>query len=119
MLDRATYKLLKALYKKGELSVAEASKITGIDESAAIGTHASHLRAIQLISEVYEPCANDRTHDEKLVSFKITFAGRAYVEQRHRDLRNFWIPYAITTLIAILSLIVALKAKAPSCICKP
>lgn len=119
MLDRTTYKLLKALYKEGELSVAEASKIAGMDESAVIGTHALHLRAMKLISEVYEPCADDRTRDEKLVSFKITFDGQAYVEQRHRDLRNFWIPYAITTLIAILSLIVALKAKAPSCICKP
>ena len=40
-----------------------------------------------------------------LDGYEITLEGRAFVEQRRRDTRNFWVPYAITTAIALMSLI--------------
>ena len=46
--------------------------------------------------------------DHKQFGYEITYAGRAYVDQRRRDGRNFWVPYLITTLIAISSLIVSI-----------
>lgn len=40
--------------------------------------------------------------------WKITIAGRDYIEKKKHDALSFWLPYSITTFIAILSLITSL-----------
>lgn len=37
--------------------------------------------------------------------FEVTFDGAAYIEERFQNGKLFWVPYSITTFIALLSLI--------------
>lgn len=43
-----------------------------------------------------------------------SFDGRAYIEQERRTRMNFWLPYTITTVIALMSLIASLAEHLPA-----
>ena len=118
MFDKTTYKLLKALYKKGQLSIEEVSAITEEREEDSPSQYIAALLNAKYISYATQILTDGGIKSEKTVGYKIDIGGRAYVEQRRRDGRNFWLPYAITTFIAVLSLIVALiQSLASACVC--
>lgn len=63
----------------------------------------SALNKAWLISTVPDPksCM-------KNIGYKITPAGRAYVEEHRNEEIRFWLPWAVTTLVAIASLVCAI-----------
>lgn len=118
MFDKKTYKLLTALYKKEKISIEEIDAITGEHEDEKQSPYITALLIAKYISVVTEVSDENGVKDYKTVGYKIDIEGKAYVEQRRRDGRNFWVPYAITTFIAVLSLIVALmQSFASGCVC--
>lgn len=118
MFDKKTYKLLTALYKKGQLTIKEIDAITGEHEDVKQSPYITALLIAKYISVVTKISDENGVKDYKTVGYKIDIEGKAYVEQRRRDGRNFWVPYAITTFIAVLSLIVALiQSFASGCVC--
>ena len=108
MFDKTTYKLLTALYKKGQMTIDEINEITKEDEKSQQSQYVASLLRAGYISAITRIIVVNEIKDDELIGYKIKIAGKAYIEQRRRDGRNFWIPYAITTFIAVLSLIVAL-----------
>ena len=120
MLDSKTYELLVKIYSKGQLPVDDICTVTGENAADRSNRHVACLLTRGFIEALEESCKVDGVPDSKLLGYKITLSGCAYVEQRRRDLRNFWIPYVITTLIALLSLVVAIMAlRSPVCVCAP
>lgn len=95
MIDRETYKFLKLFYKNKSYSTEEIKKLTGIDERKKRNKYTDALRKHHFI----EP-SRDGTE-----GFSISLEGCAYVEQKKSERRNFWVPYIITTIIALISLI--------------
>ena len=108
MIDKQAYKLLKRIYRKGRMQLSEVSKITGVNEKKQPSNIISELKREKFIFMwETEQVVND-LGDREWGGYAITLEGRAYVEKRRRDARNFWVPYSITTMIAILSLISSL-----------
>lgn len=110
MLDKKTYKILKLAYKNGFCTYADVEKITSCNESEYPSKYISLLLKNHFIDywssdEVIEI---NGIKENKQLGYAITLDGEAYVEQMRRENRNFWVPYAITTFIAVLSLISSL-----------
>lgn len=102
MIDKSSYKLLKKLYRKGELTITEAWAVVGhADGDTRLCPQVSALMAERLVA-----VTDYADENERYVS--ITVAGRAVIEQRRRDGRIFWVPYLITTFVALASLAVSL-----------
>lgn len=108
MLDKRAYKLLSIFYKKGRLSFDEIQAETNVDERKSRSQYISALCSDRFIVSWETSESINDVGDHKQFGYEITYAGRAYVDQRRRDGRNFWVPYLITTLIAISSLIVSI-----------
>ena len=108
MLDKKAYKLLDLLYKKDRLTFDEIQSETHEEEKASSSLCVSALCSEKFISAWESSESINDVGDHKQFGYEITYAGRAYVDQRRRDGRNFWVPYLITTLIAISSLIVSI-----------
>lgn len=108
MLDNKTYRLLKLLYRKKRLSYKRIQKITGTDEEKLRSRHILILFENRFINYWETDEIINDLGDRKLAGYYITLEGSAYVEQRKRELYHFWIPYIITTAIALLSLITSL-----------
>lgn len=107
MIDRSSYRLLKKLYREKEMVAEDAWSFVGHKDGLARQCpQISALLSAKFIQGV------DRVVNADLMKasryFSITIAGMAFVEQRRRDGRNFWVPYVITTILAIASLVVAL-----------
>lgn len=103
MLDKKSYKLLKALYKVEYLSYRQIDKIThSATPENGLNNTAVHLSSKQLIWRHYVDKDNEGTpiYD----GYAISPDGRAYVEEHRRQLLVFILPYGITTFIALLSL---------------
>ena len=107
MLDKISYKALKFIYRKQNRTFDELAKITGEDESKKTSKYISSLLKHGFISfwDQGELVDFNGFKSRKTIGYQIALPGAAYVEQRRRDLRNFWVPYAITTFIALLSLL--------------
>lgn len=112
-MDKVSLKILKILYRQERCTYREISKVTGHDEDETPSRNISFLRSQGLISLWYngELIEENGIKDEKPVGYEIKLAGIAYIQDRNRNLMNFWVPYAITTFIAILSLIASLADK--------
>ena len=108
MIDKKTYRLLRKFYRKDKLSIKDVSKITGVDESNQSSRYIDVLFTAKYIQEWHSNKVVGVFGETERLGFQITLGGRAYVEYRQRDARNFWVPYAITTLIALMSLIASL-----------
>ena len=108
MLDKKAYSLLSVFYKKGKLSFDEIREKTNVDETKDRSQYISALCSEHFIASWGSSESINEVGDHKQFGYEITYAGRAYVDQRRRDGRNFWIPYLITTLVAISSLIVSI-----------
>lgn len=108
MLDKKAYKLLVLFYKKDRLTFDEIQAETHEEERESSSLCVSALCSGKFISTWESSESINDVGDHKQFGYEITYAGRAYVDQRRRDGRNFWVPYLITTLIAISSLIVSI-----------
>ena len=108
MLDKKAYKLLVLFYKKDRLTFDEIQAETHEEARESSSLCVSALCSEKFISTWESSESINDVGDHKQFGYEITYAGRAYVDQRRRDGRNFWVPYLITTLIAISSLIVSI-----------
>jgi len=108
VLENKTYKLLKKFYCKKKLTLQQIGKITGANEEELPSEYISELIKNHFIS-IWETkeIIND-LGDRKWAGYSITLEGSAYVEHQRSEKRNFWVPYLITTAIALLSLITSL-----------
>lgn len=108
MFDKVTYKLLKKLYRYGEITEKEVNAITYQPEPGCGNKHISlllenHLIEQKRIGQKFD--SKYHTLEEGITVYAINLKGRAFVEQKRRDFLGFLIPYAITTFIALLSLV--------------
>ena len=108
MLDKKAYNLLEKKKKKDRLTFDEIQAETHEEERESSSLCVSALCSEKFISTWESSESMNDVGDHKQFGYEITYAGRAYVDQRRRDGRNFWVPYLITTLIAISSLIVSI-----------
>ena len=107
MIDKRSYKLLKKFYRKKRLSFADVQAYTEHDEGKRPSEYISVLYSNHFIkhwlSEDLIEVGGLKEH--RALGYEITLAGQAFVEQRRRETRNFWVPYSITTFIALFSLL--------------
>lgn len=108
LLDNKTYKLLKRIYRKKRIKFSEVRKITGIESENRPNPYISVLMTNKYIKYWSSDKIIGEFGEREQLGYEITLEGNSYVEQRIRDRRNFWVPYLITTFIALLSLIVSL-----------
>lgn len=111
MIDKKSCTLLKHLYKVEEIKAEDACKRLGQQyKKDNWPTEISALLADKYICplNIQDEPDGEGGYLKTVRYYKITVAGRAFVEQRRRDRRNFWVPYAITTFVAVASLIVSL-----------
>lgn len=114
MIDKRTYKLLKRLYRRERLTLAEVEKITGRGERNQRSQCVAALTKAHYISSWHGDKIIDDLGDREWIGFEITLDGRAYIEQERRTRMNFWLPYTITTVIALMSLIASLAEHLPA-----
>lgn len=119
MTDNKTYKLLKEIYKVGTMTQDEVNTFTGHKSLHTLSQAALFLMSDRLIEFLQQNSMKDENGNwkEDPGYFRITILGRAYVEQRRRDLFSFWVPYTITTVIALAGLFVALQGISQQAVC--
>lgn len=109
MLDKKSYKLLKALYKFDSLTYSEIDRILKVETpDTQINKYAHNLSRYGLIDVHflgYDEIGN-ALHD----GYEINLEGRGYVENQRRQFWGFLLPYAITTFIAFLSLVTTIMS---------
>lgn len=110
MLDKQSYKLLKFFYRKKNCTYDEIMKKVDCEEKIGSNKYIRSLVSEQFIDSWSSDKLIEKNgiYDPEILGYKITLIGEAYVEQKRRERRNFWLPYAITTFIALLSLIASL-----------
>lgn len=110
MIDKRCYKVLPRLYRHKALSEDYINKITSHKDAKRGNPIISTLLSEHYISKAESNGIPDPEGGwiECITSYKITIQGCAYIENRRRDKRNFWVPYILTTLIALLSLIASI-----------
>ncbi len=111
MFDKTTYRLLKKLYSCEKLPQSDVDDFTNSKGQKGYSRHISFLLEDHLIDESCEGeemDENGRLKKRGITYYRINLRGRAYVEQKRRDFRNFWVPYIITTIVAVASLLVAI-----------
>lgn len=101
MLDKKTYSLLKKLYRVKEMSCADARRFTGNSDESRSDEQIDTLVACRFAQSVSDEKTN-------YYGYRITIDGCYYVENSKRQVMQFWIPYIITTLIAVVGTTVAL-----------
>ena len=85
MLDKKAYSLLSAFYKKGKLSFDEIREKTNVDETKDRSQYISALCSEHFIASWESSESINDVGDHKQFGYEITYAGRAYVDQRRRD----------------------------------
>lgn len=107
-MEKITYRVLSRLYRTEKCGFEEIQQITGKNESISPSNYIAALMAAGYIRNwsSSEKMIND--FDYKPLGYEITLDGRAYVENHRRNIAQFWIPYLLTTMIAVASLIVSI-----------
>lgn len=106
MVDNSTYKVLKHLYKKEREELSVLRVLTKYDGPKTYSPQLAALLEDKMIALCHDGGVPDGEGGfiSSTTYFRITISGRAYVEQKRKSLWTFWVPYAITTLVAIASL---------------
>ena len=106
-MEKTAYKLLKKLYRTDSMSVDEVNAFTSHTEKNRLNKYVTYLKLDKLIEEFSiggEPDgAGGTVNSEDRI--RITLYGRDYIEQKRKVFWAFWLPYAITTAIAIAALV--------------
>lgn len=100
MLDRKSFKLLKKL-KKSILNIEE---IKAFLKESEYQKYTNRLNELKFTTSVTEYINGE------LIGYTISLDGHAYLEERCRRFWGFVLPYAITTLIAIASVVISIIA---------
>lgn len=109
MLDKESRKVLKKLYRCEQLSIDEINSMTYTPEEYATNKHVSTLLRNGFIEKFQEDEQNPKNELKTKTTYcKITLAGMAYIEGERRGFLNFWVPYIITTVVALAGLLVAI-----------
>ena len=104
-MEKKMYRLLVQFYKADGLTNQQINELAQADKPGEVGYRTARLEKMKFIQAYYaEP---DRDGYAKILGYQITLDGMAYVEEHRRTLLMFWIPYAITTGIAIAALVLA------------
>lgn len=104
MLDKKSYKLLKKLCKLDFLTYQEIDNLLGTNTpSSQLNPYSQNLVRNQLIDQHY--VGTDENGDYIFDGYQANLDGNAYVWEQQKKFWNFLLPYTITTLIALLSLI--------------
>lgn len=104
MLDKKSYKLLKKLCKVDFLTYQEIDNLLGTNTpSSQLNPYSQNLVRNQLIDQHY--VGTDENGDYIFDGYQANLDGNAYVWEQQKKFWNFLLPYTITTLIALLSLI--------------
>lgn len=111
MLEKTSRKLLKKLYKKNFLSYDECNKICHTSEESG-NRYASYLLNHGLI-ELHESGILGEFNNPEYDGYSITLDGAGLIYTEKRDFWMFLIPYAITTVIAFIALLVAMIESEP------
>ncbi len=108
-VEKVSYKLLKKLYQKDKMTLDEIKAETKYDGEPKYDPHISYLLEEHLISSFSE---GEKFDSGKIIDgtqyYRITLRGRDYIENVGREKRNFWVPYAITTILALISVVATL-----------
>lgn len=111
MLEKTAHKLLKKLYKKQFLTFDECHRICHTSDETG-NQYASYLLNHGLIEPHKCGCIgelNEPVYD----GYSITLDGAGLIYTENRDFWMFLIPYVITTLIAVIALLVAMRESEP------
>jgi hypothetical protein len=104
LLDKKSYKLLKKLCKVDFLTYQEIDNLLGTNTpSSQLNSYSQNLVRNQLIDQHY--VGTDENGDYIFDGYQANLDGNAYVWEQQKKFWNFLLPYTITTLIALLSLI--------------
>ena len=105
-MEKTAYRLLKALYKKN-MTRGEADSFVGIKDDNILNRYTSFLAKEGLIDfySIGESISENGPVHDGVQYWHITILGSGYIEQRRKDLLMFWVPYAITTAIAVAALL--------------
>ena len=104
-MEKKMYRLLVQFYRADSMDNQQISKLVQASKPGEVEYRKARLEQMKFIQAYYaEP---DRDGYAKILGYQITLDGMAYVEEHRRTLLMFWIPYAITTGIAIAALVLA------------
>lgn len=104
MLDKKSYKLLKKLCKVDFLTYQEIDNLLGTNTpSSQLNPYSQNLVRNQLIDQHY--VGTDENGDYIFDGYQANLDGSAYVWEQQKKFWSFLLPYTITTLIALLSLV--------------
>lgn len=106
-MEKVSYKLLKELYRKDELDIKAVNEITGVKKEGQPNPYAINLSKSHLADSfpVGGKVDGEGGFVDGVEHWRITLEGRDYIERHRKELLTFWLPYAITTLIAIAALL--------------
>lgn len=113
MIDRGSYRLLKKLSGKLYLSRSDIDDITDFHAENRNNPHISFLLTCKFIKSLSKD--DVKCPEEKELYYQITLQGIAFIQESERNVLRFWIPYGITTGIALISLLVSLLPYFPVC----
>ena len=104
-MEKKMYRLLVQFYKADGLTNQKINELAQADKPGEVGYRTARLEKMKFIQAYFsEP---DQDGYAQTLGYQITLDGMAYVEEHRRTLLMFWIPYAITTGIAIAALVLA------------
>lgn len=104
-MEKKMYRLLVRFYKSDGLTNHQILELEKSSNPGEIASRMAGLEQMKFIQAYYsEP---DQDGYAPALGYQITLDGMAYVEERRRTLLMFWVPYAITTAIAIVALVLA------------
>ena len=111
-MEKVSYKLLKKLYKHEYMDIASINKSTKQTEENKPNPYISYLLEEKMIVGFNKGGRSDGEGGiiDGIQCYRITLRGRDYVEEKRKDTFSFWLPYGITTAIAVASLITTIAS---------
>lgn len=101
------YRLLNRFYRSSSLTSAQVGSLANQKKPGEIEKRLRQLQQLKLIEPIHgEP---DQDGYAKILGYRITLDGMAYVEEHRRAIWMFWLPYSITTGIALAALLLSLQ----------
>lgn len=111
-MEKTAYKILKKLYNSESISMDKINQLTKKDDSKPIepnqpNKYVTYLKMDKMVTIFDEGGTADGAGGsvDATEFVRITLAGRDYIEKQREELFMFWIPYAITTAIAVAALL--------------
>jgi len=104
-MEKKMYRLLVRFYRADGLTNHQIGELERSDKPGEVTCRIARLERMKLIQAYYSD--PDRDGYASALGYQITLDGMSYIEEHRRTLLMFWIPYAITTGIAIAALVLA------------